>query len=365
MKRRCWLPLLALATILAVDLPFSIAIAQGSGAFVSGVRRPGGDAGHAIGIEPFVIRGETAFDRPLSERDRQRVINGVADIRYGHVYAVRYRNALGEEQLCTGTRLDSRHVLTAAHCGCGVPQSYELSNEVDVSRQWRAPIVDRRNGSRRELRLSGAPILFDPSWCRGTGRYGRDLALLKVDRNILPTDQTDEEQRELARDAPGAPLWAFLKETTRPGTHLTVVGYGRTENGSIGRRMRANVPVLTRDCAERIWWRNCAPFAEMILAEAGSSSVQRDTCGGDSGGPVVVDMLMEDPNPDLPPDVRQAINVTALVGVTSRPAPLTQPLAEARCGGGGIYTIVGRTDVFSWFAAQGVKFQTFNPLVRP
>jgi hypothetical protein len=130
-------------------------------------------------------------------------------------------------------------------------------------------------------------------------------------------------------------------------------------------RMRASVPVLTPDCFDKPTYRvSCMPFLEMILADSYGTRVPHDTCGGDSGGPVFVQKQIttlpkctENPNEnyDNKPKISQEQDV--VVAITSRAAPFSQPLRGAHCGGGGIYTLIGRHSVFAWFDANGVKPQ--------
>ena len=76
----------------------------------------------------------------------------------------------------------------------------------------------------------------------------------------------------------------------------------------------------------------------MILAEAPGPSIRTDTCGGDSGGPVFLFVN----------------GAPRLVAVTSRAAPGTQANPNSQCGGGGIYTLIGRKSVHQWLQANGV-----------
>jgi hypothetical protein len=76
----------------------------------------------------------------------------------------------------------------------------------------------------------------------------------------------------------------------------------------------------------------------MVLADQAGGRAAHDTCGGDSGGPV---FWIQD-------------GLAWLVGVTSRAAPGVQQNATLHCGGGGIYTLIGRRDVHAWLRANGV-----------
>jgi hypothetical protein len=263
--------------------------------------------------------------------------------------AVTYATAAGRPQIGTGVVLGPRQILTAGHCGCGVPSSYQVFIEDDV-------VPGRQDG----YRLAQSPILFDPGACRAPPGRGADLALLVLDEDLIcaaaagpgpkivngqpaPGDCRSDVARRagtappVSFGYPAEPFWTLLQRL-RQGLRLTVVGYGYTETGAIGARMQAEVPVHSAACLEPAVAEVCAPFAEMILAEAPGSGRRPDSCRGDSGGPV---FLVENGG-------------YTLVAVTSRAAPGTHMNAIGHCGGGGIYTVLSRISVQRWLAANGV-----------
>jgi hypothetical protein len=218
--------------------------------------------------------------------------------------------------------MSKRLVLTAGHCGCG--KNYRITQNLDMK-------------GAKFIPAEGSPVLLDPQACQllPAVRPGYDLALLHLG-----------EDAEVANTYQAFPKLAFdLIDHTRRGAGLVVVGYGLTEILSKGTRMEASVPVFTTDCAQRQYVAaGCAPFFEMILAANGTGGRRTDTCSGDSGGPVFAMV----PMPGLQPE-------PSLVAVTSRPAPLQQLDTQNHCGGGGIYTVVGRRDVRNWLAHNGAS----------
>jgi Trypsin len=260
------------------------------------------------------------------------------DVQYGFIVAIYYKGVDAATYLCSGTLLTSQLILTAGHCGCGIPGSYW----VDVKQ-------DAHLGTSSDLYyVDGRPILYDPSVCRGGNlSEGNDLALVRL------RDVVDLAERGFTD--PSGSLWRGygyplefvwdLRTKLLKGGSLIAIGYGYTNTQGLGMRMMADIPIYSFDCEEARLATVCAPFAEMILADAQGRRFRSDTCGGDSGGPV---FRMENSRPRL-------------VAVTSRAAPGVQDNPLLHCGGGGIYTLIGRKSVQRWLAANGVPPEKAMP----
>jgi hypothetical protein len=250
-----------------------------------------------------------------------------SNAQFGSVVAITYRLADGQQFMCTGTLLTTRLILTAGHCGCGLPNSYvvNLSQNAFSAGEGLAGKID------------GAPILFDQRVCTAQQLGGgNDLALVRLSDDVaLQPSQIADSSGEL-----GYPpeLVINLRLSLVKGMSLTAVGYGFTSSHSFGVRMLGQIPIFSFDCEEKAVSSFCAPFAEMILAESAGPRARTDTCGGDSGGPVF----------------GMVNGQRRLIGVTSRAAPGTQDDPNLHCGGGGIYTLIGRKSVHQWLQANGV-----------
>jgi len=256
-------------------------------------------------------------------------VGGSPAVKESYVVAIQYVRLNGDRELCSGTLIGPRHVLTAGHCGCGIPETYRVSLLPDVrTHDWSG-----------DIKIVGAPYVFDPSVCSGILWRGNDLAVLKLAAEIQIS------QGFFQYGYPTRLAWD-LRSLMTPPAKLAALGFGYTEQGGLGVRMKAEIPVLTPDCVDARFAGICSPFLEMVLAGSnGQGGVgPRDTCGGDSGGPVLLTM----------PDTDADAGLVMLVGVTSRAAPGLPQDPTHQCGGGGVYTHIGRQSVHTWLDSIGV-----------
>jgi secreted trypsin-like serine protease len=278
---------------------------------------------------PPVIPGKvTSGGKPLKPFIVGPGFQPASSAQFGSVVAIYYKLADRETYLCTGTLLTDKLILTAGHCGCGF--SYSVNSNATTH-------FDDPN----QLQLDGPPILFDQRTCReGYLGGGNDLALLRL-RNAVDLGSANATQQpsDLSTGIGyfGESVWNLRSMLTR-GMSLQVIGYGYTSANVLGVRGKGDIPIYSVDCVEAALASICAPLAEMILAQTSAPGNRTDTCGGDSGGPV---FWMQDGLPRL-------------IAVTSRAAPFVQDNAARNCGGGGIYTLLGRASVQQWFEANSI-----------
>lgn len=163
-------------------------------------------------------------------------------------------------QFCGGTFLNSRYVLTAAHCVDGDV----VARDVEVL----AGTGDKTSGGER---LEVSAIRIHPDY---SATLDGDVAILRLTRTVLYPRVYLQE--------PGQPSYST------PGDTATAIGWGQTEQGQGSNVLkRIPLPIITNDDCAKI----AGAFFEGIGARticAGAERLNRGVCFGDSGGPLLV-----------------------------------------------------------------------------
>jgi Trypsin len=227
---------------------------------------------------------------------------------------------IGNNKICSGTLIAPDLVVTAAHCYCD-----GVTDQATFGVSAFAP-TDRINIVKEQS------VLFTPSADPAAQRCAQikqdlslgDLALMKLEKpaNALP------------REIGGLPM--VLNSAS-----VRAVGFGQNNSGGsggvIGIKYQVNIVIASYQCGgtaalnvpDNQIFRCKNPY-ELVAA-----GLNRDTCGGDSGGPVYV----------------SAQNTKIyLVGVTSRAVD-----PNGKCGPGGIYVLLGAQPIRTWLESQGRK----------
>ena len=256
---------------------------------------------------------------------------------FKYVANVRVLGAFG----CTGTLIAPQWIITAGHCGSATavvtqgilptstplpPESYEVV--------LGSVHADGRGGETHGV----TEIVLEPDYSFQNGA-GNDVALMKLDtpsRTATPMRIAAVGERS---------IW-------RPGALSTVAGFGLTSEDADGppdRMHFTQVPITTDAyCAEAYKDSGVGPggeggaFDARTMVCAGYPEGGRDTCNGDSGGPL------------LAPAAGGSLR---LVGATSFGDGCGRP------GKPGVYARVAEGPIREWI--RGVVPEAFAPEPKP
>jgi secreted trypsin-like serine protease len=176
---------------------------------------------------------------------------------------------------CTGTLIDSTHVLSAGHCGN--PTGLVFAAPV----AWPTPLIDVRIGSHKAgegERIPVSSVVISPEYF-GLLNSRNDLSILTLSRPSAkaPTQVAAGSERS---------IW-------NPGVLATIAGWGNTSADGEDfpdTLQKAQVPITTDEYCESAYpdedgW----DFDPETMVCAGYPEGGVDTCQGDSGGPLFAD----------------------------------------------------------------------------
>jgi len=194
--------------------------------------------------------------------------------------------------LCGGSVLNSKYVLTAAHCHSDeqpikeiLVGEHQLNQNPDcrIAKDFCLPDPQK---------LSVEKVQTHPNWSIRTYREGYDIALVRVEGNIKLFGISDNSYV-----SPICLPWnsGDPGHSTTSGEELTVTGWGSTTNkraiveenyeefrSASGILKKVKVPALDKNTCEETF-----ETVDYSIQLCSGGELGKDSCTGDSGGPLV------------------------------------------------------------------------------
>lgn len=218
------------------------------------------------------------------DEDVDQIIGGTAAPKGTHQYFVHLRmypvGATNYSTTCGGTLINSKTIMTAAHCVDQGPYG-----RIDaVFRTWN---ILPEDASAIKYQLTSPTIRIHPGWYRPTLIHDIALIILPTAVPLLGSAYVDP--------ANGNKIY-WIEEVFRPacndsfeGVVGTAIGYGLTKNQQLGGQISKSlqqVPLTILSAAEctRRWGTTYYTHESQLCA----ADVGKSICFGDGGGPLVV-----------------------------------------------------------------------------
>uniref|UniRef100_U5EYJ0 Putative trypsin-like serine protease n=1 Tax=Corethrella appendiculata TaxID=1370023 RepID=U5EYJ0_9DIPT len=218
--------------------------------------------------------------KPSTNIPKNRVLHGQATQRgeYPWLVGIYTVSSSGHQFSCGGTIISDTIILTAAHC-LKHPRSQRIIQSKDLAialgRYNTNDLTELSNGAKY---VNVNDVIINPGYKRDTASYDADIGLLTTEEEITYTDYI-------------RPICLWNEDDNIQnivGKKATIVGWGRTEEGSLSPTPRfTQVPIVSQeDCL-----RQSPVFSTLTSNKTFCAGGQGSgPCQGDSGSGLIMNM---------------------------------------------------------------------------